>query len=104
MNDATEFFDDDASYLQWVREYPQGFVLNLRRTTDSNYVVLHLATCRSIAIDRPNGAYTARAYRKVVSTNLNELRKAAKREGRSDGSFSRHCALCRSKPILSDST
>ena len=63
--------------------HPDGFVLNVRRRADPNYVVLHRATCGSISNDKQApGAFTGRSYRKICATNVAELRLAAQREGR----------------------
>ncbi len=89
------FSDDDASYLAWLTAHPNGFVVNVRRSPDPDYVALHRASCKSISSDkRRPGAYTARGYRKVCGITEAELKLAAKSEGRSDGSFSRRCGLC----------
>lgn len=90
-----EFVDDDAGYLAWIDKHPNGLVLNLRHSPDPNYVVLHLAKCATINRPRDDGAYTSRWYRKAVSTEVSNLRAVARREGRSDGSFSNICGLCR---------
>ncbi len=91
-----EFLDDDEGYLSWIATNPDGLVLNVRRMADPNYVVLHRANCGSISTDkREPGAYTTRGYRKICAVNVSELQLAAKREGRSDGSFSNKCGLCR---------
>ncbi len=90
-----EFLDDDEGYLSWIAANPDGLVLNVRRMTDPNYVVLHRASCGSISTDkREPGAYTTRGYRKVCAASVAELQLAAKREGRRDGSFSKRCGLC----------
>jgi hypothetical protein len=89
-----EFRDDEAGYLRWIAANPDGFVLNVRRTPDPNYVVLHRATCGSISTPRGPGAYTCRAYRKICADDMHELQFAAGKEGRRDGSFSRRCGVC----------
>jgi hypothetical protein len=90
------FRNDDASYLDWVREHQQGYVLNVRDVPDPNYVVLHRATCGTISrlLDRPGG-YTDRNYRKIVGDTKDALKSAAIQEGRQDGTFSTECSLCR---------
>lgn len=89
-------FSDDVSYLAWTAAHPDGFVLNVRRSPDPDYVILHRASCGSISNDKQApGAFTARAYRKVCAITEAELKLAAKDEGRSDGSFSKRCGLCR---------
>ena len=90
------FVGDDLSYLDWVGAHPDGLVLNVRRSASPDYVVLHRASCGSISSDKQApGAFTARAYRKVCAITEAELKLAAKSEGRSDGTFSRRCGLCR---------
>jgi hypothetical protein len=89
------FEDDDLGYLTWTAAHPDGFVLNVRRVADPDYVVLHRANCGSISNDKQtSGAFTGRDFRKVCSTNIAALESAAEREGRSDGSFSKKCGLC----------
>lgn len=89
-----QFAHDDAGYLNWIAENPIGFVLNVERSPRPEYLVLHRATCATIARQRDDGAYTDRGYQKVVATDLSELRGFARRAGRSDGSFSKACGHC----------
>lgn len=92
---SIRFENDDLAYLQWLRDNPSGYVLNVRVTADPGYVVLHRATCASISSDRrAANAYTGAEYRKICSNDIDELARAAKAEGRSDGSFSKRCAHC----------
>lgn len=89
-----EFVDDDAGYLAWIGAHPEGFVLNVRRSPDPSYVVLHRANCGVIAsTKRSAGAYTAGGYRKVCG-RYTELQAAAVGKGRVDGSFSAICRHC----------
>lgn len=93
-----KFVDDDAGYLAWVAAHPSAFVLNVRRSLDPSYVVLHRSWCGAISTGRRRaGAYTARGYRKLCVETAAELRRAAVAEGRQDGSFSLVCGLC--KPL-----
>jgi len=90
------FCNDDLSYLAWTTAHPSGFVLNVRSSPDPDYVVLHRADCKSISNSQQTpGAFTGRNYRKICAASVVELRLAAKREGRSDGSFSKRCGICR---------
>lgn len=89
------FENDDTSYLAWLAANPTGFVINLRKQANPSYVVLHTAKCPFIS--RPlklDGGYTERNYRKVVAGSIQELKLAAKDEGRLDGSFSAQCSFC----------
>ncbi len=92
----TEFRNNDLKYLAWIAEHPDGFVLNVRSSPDRKYVILHRAGCYSISNDKQApGAFTGRNYRKICANSVAELHLAAKREGRSDGSFSKRCGFCR---------
>jgi hypothetical protein len=89
------FLNDDPGFLAWTAANPNGFVLNVRRRPDPNYVVLHRATCKSISNERhAPDAFTGRGYRKICASSVAELQKAAQSEGRSNGSFSKRCSLC----------
>ena len=89
------FSNDDLNYLAWTAANPYGFVLNVRRVADPDYVILHRASCGSISTDKQAPeAFTGRGYEKICAASVTELQLAAKREGRSDGSFSKRCGLC----------
>ena len=90
-----EFKNDENGYFKWLAANPHGFVLNVRAIPDSKYVVLHRASCGQISsTKRSPGAYTCNAFRKWGGKSIEELRAAAKREGRQDGTFSKRCKLC----------
>ena len=89
-----EFLDDDEGYACWIKNNPDGFVLNVRRNPGSSYTVLHRAVCQFIARPRDDGAYTGRGYRKVVAGKVDELRRYTRSLGRVDGSFSSACGHC----------
>jgi hypothetical protein len=90
-----EFIDDDLGYLAWVAAHPDGYVLNVRRSPDPHYVVLHQANCTTISNEiRAPGAFTARSYRKICMSSEGMVPMAAKREGRSDGTPSKRCGHC----------
>lgn len=90
------FSHDDKGYRAWLTANPGGLVLNVRSVPDLKYVVLHRASCHSISNDaQPPDAFTGRAYRKICAFTEAELTLAAKREGRSDGTFSKRCARCK---------
>jgi len=90
-----KIYNDDAEYFAWLAARPDGYVLNVRRISDPDYVVLHRASCGTISSDTVDpGAYTCRNYLKWCGSTSNELEEAAKLEGRADGSFSKRCNLC----------
>jgi hypothetical protein len=90
------FSDDDMSYLAWIAAHPDGFDLNVRRKADPEYVILHRASCKSISNEKQApDAFTGKSYRKICAELEAELQLASKREGRSDGTFSKRCSHCR---------
>lgn len=92
---AVEFRNDETGYFAWLREHPNGFVLNLHRYRHPEYVVLHRTSCWTISKkSHATGAYTERHYRKVCGATIAEMQEAARDEGRSDGSFSKRCSIC----------
>ena len=91
-----KIYDDDAEYFAWLAANPGGYVLNVRRIGDPEYVVLHRVSCGTISSDSVvPGAYTCRNFLKWCGRTANELHEAAKLEGRTDGSFSKRCGLCK---------
>lgn len=94
-----ELSDDDDGYIGWLKNNPDGFVLNVQRNPSARYTVLHRARCWTISTMREDGAYTARGYCKVVAVSVDELRSYTRSLGRADGSFSHVCGHC--KPVAS---
>lgn len=102
-NSITNFDGSDAEYLAWLARNPTGFVVNTRRQLDPDYMVLHRANCHSISgytATSSSGAFTERSYIKICANSVGELRDWVRRNGRSDGSFSTECQLC--KPMSSE--
>lgn len=94
-----EFTNDDNAYRQWITDYPQGFVINTNKGANPNYMVLHKAACSHVSNfhARKEGACTERDFIKVCAVNVDPLKEWAKVHGRSDGSFSGTCGVC--KPL-----
>jgi len=92
------FEDDDDAYLRWVAEHPDGYVVNMRRRLDPNYIILHRADCPTIArypnMDKDPGGFTERAFRKLCSTSLSELRGYLAPTRSEPDSFSKVCSRC----------
>ncbi|MFA5963767.1 MAG: hypothetical protein WC804_07085 [Sphingomonas sp.] len=65
MNTA-QLFNDDTEFLEWTKGHPEAFVLNFRANRSADYIVLHRASCRTIAVSNAaSGPLTTGAYRKV---------------------------------------
>ena len=92
-----EFSNNNQPYQRWLRENPNGFVINTLRTRSTSYMLLHRASCYSIRkynqMARPGG-FTERQYIKICSNSIDSLRAWAKANGRRDGSFSGVCKRC----------
>lgn len=96
---AVEFTGDDASYLRWLEEHPDGFVINTSRQRTPKYMVLHKAICGLIKSTNgvAAGGFTQRGYVKICATSLGVLTKWVINHGRPDGSFTQACGIC--KPL-----
>ena len=100
----TTFFDhDDDGYQAWLSGHPRGFVGNMTRSKTPTYFTVHRATCSTITpgssrSNRP-GAFTARDYRKVCSTDLEVLQAWADQEGFAAGSI-HLCRKCYADGLL----
>ena len=91
------FDGNDADYMAWLVRNPDGFVVNIRRQPDPDYMLLHRASCHSISRYTKStspGGFTERSYIKVCAGSIEELRDWVRRNGRADGSFSKECSLC----------
>ena len=95
---VAEFTNDDTLYRQWLTDNPHGFVINTNKGISSSYMVLHKATCSMVSkykSNTPPGAFTKRDYVKVCAGDVDSLKEWAKVHGRSDGSFSGACGICK---------
>ena len=94
-----EFKNNEQSYLRWLRKHPLGFVMNTRRSPDPAYTVLHKALCHTVRrypnMETNPGGFTENAYIKISADSIEELRAWVKSIGRSDGSFSKECEICK---------
>jgi Family of unknown function (DUF6308) len=59
------FIDNDAAYLAWLSEHPEGFVLNANRRPTARYLRLHRASCRTISGRPARGGPWTGSYLKV---------------------------------------
>lgn len=96
---AMLFDSDDAMFLCWTAEFPEGYVVNLRRRLDPSYVVLHRANCRTLKTHRnaenSPGGFTERNYVKACSETVTDLEAfVADRLGIQRPFFSKRCSAC----------
>lgn len=86
------FVDDDAGYLGWLSDWPEGFVVNTARRPEANYVVLHRATCGTISSKPARGSQWTKDYIKICSADLGALQEWARQ---ATGGELRPCGSCR---------
>lgn len=67
------FVNDDAGYLRWLREHPNGFVLNTFPHVTRSYLVLHRASCRTINRPLEPGRLWTHQYGKSCSDDRASL-------------------------------
>ncbi len=69
----TEFINDEAGYLAWVQNNPEGFVLNIdHEGYFPQYPMVHKATHKLISSPARTN-YTTGKYYKVCSSDLKVL-------------------------------
>lgn len=99
------FEKKDSEFIGWIERNPDGYVINALRSRSPKYFVLHRSGCKIISTyvkktpgkskpRRPRGGFTERQYIKIGSNSISSLRNWVKKNGRTNGSFTKHCALC----------
>jgi hypothetical protein len=84
------FLRNDAGYLEWPAEHPEGFVINTYATPSPGYVRLHHASCPSISRLQPGATtFTDGQYSKICGGRA-ELEEHARHLGGS----AQPCPLC----------
>ena len=61
------FQDDDAGYLRWLAEHPDGVVLNILRSLNASTSRLHRVGCRTIEGEPPRGGPWTGPYIKICA-------------------------------------
>jgi len=85
------FINDEKSYLSWLRQNPNGLVVNSYAHPSPEYLILHRSTCWTISTDiRTN--WTTTGYIKICSRDKRELEKWA---GKEVGGKLHSCQICK---------
>ena len=72
---VVEFIDNDAGYLAWVADYPDGFVVNTYVTPSASYLMLHHSRCWTITGKPARGLVWTKDFVKVCSLDLGALER-----------------------------
>jgi len=94
----TVFDKSDSDYFKWLAAHPKGFVLNTTRKKNPKYLVLHLATCRTISEytgKQKRGGFTERDYIKVCADKEESLLEWVHRTHGPKIEFSNKCGHCK---------
>lgn len=70
--------EQDAEYLAWLADFPNGYVVNSDRRPRSSYLVLHRATCTHITQLKGSAGHWTFDYAKQCSANVADLHSWAK--------------------------
>jgi hypothetical protein len=73
IGDVVRFVDDEDGYVRWLREHPNGYVLNCDREPSDRYLVLHETDCRTISGEPSRGTTWTTAYAKVCASTQIDL-------------------------------
>jgi hypothetical protein len=97
------FESDEPGYLAWIRNNPDGYVLNLNRRPKHNYLVLHRASCRDICIrSSRRGAeqFTGGNYAKLCATDVESIAAWIREKVPTALGFSSLCKRCRPEALV----
>ncbi|OBK01289.1 hypothetical protein A5741_05000 [Mycolicibacterium conceptionense] len=97
----TRFSDDDAGYLSWLEDNPDGYVVNIHRSHHVATARVHRARCRTIRGENPAGGGWTGSYVKVCAQQLDELELWAV------GQLGQHvqpCGTCRPDSVVAQPT
>ncbi len=93
---AHVFEGDDTAYLEWLKDHPGSFVVNVHRQPRDAYAVLHRSSCPHIQSERLiPGAYTERGYKKLWAQTVDDARGWLQIEFKDrTADFTKPCGLC----------
>lgn len=103
---VTHIVEDDAAFFKWLSDHPHGYVLNTNPMPSSKYMVLHTSQCGLWRSKRADQESFTKTYSKLVSDDLQSLRKWARAGGYTNGTFGLEACRClgpdhvRPKPLM----
>lgn len=107
ISHTPQVFDSgDAPFLKWMKDHPDGYVLNTERRATSTDTFLHRSGCHHltglVSGQGPDG-YTQRDYIKVCSEDASLLLAWCLRERTKSKGFGRYCKTCNPPTFVSPS-
>lgn len=88
---VVEFREDDEGYLDWVRQNPEGFVINSGPQPGNAVRILHRADCGTITGKPAKGGRWTYQYKKVCWPDRAGIDRWAQR---TEGGSLRLCGVC----------
>lgn len=82
--------NDEANFLQLLKQNPTGFVLNYDSPGYEPFIKIHKATCHHM-LSENIGPYTGRGYTKVYADSIEEIEQWKKANGVAAGSLCKRC-------------
>jgi 5-methylcytosine-specific restriction endonuclease McrA len=98
MADVHLFENDERDYMQWLASNPQGYVLNLGRPPNKNYLMLHRVTCGDISQAQPKRGpeqFTGGQYNKLCGSSHESITLWLRQNISGVLSFTHLCRRCR---------
>ena len=68
-----QFVDRDKQYKDWIKNNPDGFVVNSYKEPSSTYLIIHKASCYTITELKGTAKSFTEKYSKTCSNKLDEL-------------------------------
>ncbi len=88
---------NDQAYFDWMRENPNGFVLNTGRGENHSFFMIHRSGCSHISpfSQYDDQAYTGKGWIKIVSDDVSEIIDYCKANKKKFTGDIRICKSCR---------
>lgn len=85
--------NSNDGYLQWIKDHPNGYVLNCEKSPRATYLILHKASCYTINDLQKQAESWTEKYNKICSIDIKEIEVWAQKNVPGYQGL-RHCAKC----------
>jgi hypothetical protein len=93
-----EIFDHaEQQYVDYVKNHPDHYVLNLPRTGSTYSILVHSATCGTVSTPKRTN-YTTTELIKIAFPDRDEARKHAQTVAERRGISWKVCQICNAEP------